>query len=115
MQYFVLIYFILFKKNILVLSIQAVSEEVRRQSSLFSVVLTTGGVGPTHDDVTFEAVADAFGDACELREEIAGFVEEFVQGAGADRSHPGYKLATVPSRYGFEFAFDYFLCELAFL
>ncbi len=72
------------------------------------MVLTTGGVGPTHDDVTFEAVADAFGDACELREEIAGFVEEFVQGAGADRSHPGYKLATVPSRYGFEFAFKFF-------
>ncbi len=78
------------------------------------MVLTTGGVGPTHDDVTFEAVADAFGDACELREEIAGFVEEFVQGAGADRSHPGYKVATVPSRYGFEFALNVIFCEFAF-
>ncbi|HKO49277.1 MAG TPA: molybdopterin-binding protein [Polyangiaceae bacterium] len=37
------------------------ADEVRRLSADFDVVFTSGGVGPTHDDVTVEAVARAFG------------------------------------------------------
>jgi len=37
------------------------AEEVRRLSAEVDVVFTSGGVGPTHDDVTVEAVARAFG------------------------------------------------------
>ncbi len=36
------------------------AEEVRALSAKFDVVFTSGGVGPTHDDVTVEAVARAF-------------------------------------------------------
>jgi molybdenum cofactor synthesis domain-containing protein len=39
----------------------ALSAELRALSASFDVVLTSGGVGPTHDDVTIDAVADAFG------------------------------------------------------
>jgi len=37
------------------------ADEIRRMSADFDVVFTSGGVGPTHDDVTVEAVARAFG------------------------------------------------------
>jgi hypothetical protein len=35
--------------------------QVRRQSQVFDIVITSGGVGPTHDDVTIKSVAEAFG------------------------------------------------------
>ncbi len=40
---------------------ESIAEAVLRQSSRCDVVLTTGGIGPTHDDVTVGAVGGAFG------------------------------------------------------
>lgn len=39
----------------------AIEDEVRRAAALADVVFTSGGVGPTHDDVTIECIASAFG------------------------------------------------------
>ena len=41
--------------------IPAIRREVEELSRSADVVFTSGGVGPTHDDVTIEAVAQAFG------------------------------------------------------
>jgi molybdenum cofactor synthesis domain-containing protein len=40
--------------------VATLAEELRTLSANFDVVFTSGGVGPTHDDVTVEAVARAF-------------------------------------------------------
>lgn len=41
--------------------LDAIGKEARDFSSAFDFVFTTGGVGPTHDDITMEGIAQGFG------------------------------------------------------
>src|ERR1700761_367009 len=45
----------------------------------FDYVFTTGGIGPTHDDITAQAVADAFGVALVLHPEAKRIMETHYQ------------------------------------
>ena len=42
--------------------VDVIAEELRKFSRDFSLVLTSGGIGPTYDNVTYEAAAAAFDD-----------------------------------------------------
>ena len=47
--------------EILLDDVPSLASAIARLSATYGVVVTSGGVGPTHDDVTIEAVAQAFG------------------------------------------------------
>ena len=62
---------------------------VKYYSEKHDYVFTTGGIGPTHDDITAAAVAEAFGASVVLNEEAAELI-------GGERDHPRMKMAMIP-------------------
>uniref|UniRef100_A0A8B9CPF7 FAD synthase n=1 Tax=Anser brachyrhynchus TaxID=132585 RepID=A0A8B9CPF7_9AVES len=74
--------------------VEAIAGEVAAFAARFTFVLTSGGVGPTHDDVTFEAVAKAFGERVVPHPELAALVHDVFGETAARR--PAMKLARVP-------------------
>jgi molybdenum cofactor synthesis domain-containing protein len=66
------------KRVVMVLDdIETIADEVRKLSSTHDWLFTSGGVGPTHDDVTLAAVAHAFDVRIERREELASLLRGF--------------------------------------
>lgn len=55
--------------------VATIATEIASFSSRFTHVLTAGGIGPTHDDVTFEAVARAFGDELKPHPELQAAIQ----------------------------------------
>ncbi|MBA3393158.1 MAG: competence/damage-inducible protein A [Deltaproteobacteria bacterium] len=59
----------------------------------FDHVFTSGGVGPTHDDVTMEGIARGFGTRVVRQPELEGRVRAYW---GAKLAEPNLRLADVP-------------------
>lgn len=57
-------------------SVEDIAAELRRLLGLYEVVLVTGGLGPTADDVTREATAAALGRGLHHDEEVMAAIEE---------------------------------------
>lgn len=59
-------------------------------------VIVTGGLGPTNDDLTTEAVAKAAGRKLELRQHLKESLEEFFESMGRDMVEENLKQAYLP-------------------
>lgn len=73
-------------------SVDVIAEEVGRAAARTDFVLTTGGVGPTHDDVTVEGIARAFGLALELSEPLLALM----RGYGMPIDDTTSRMARIP-------------------
>ena len=74
----------------------AIQEAVREALSRADLVLVTGGLGPTVDDPTREAVAQAFGVETEYREELWEQIVEVVARYGRTPGENQKRQAYVP-------------------
>ena len=69
---------------------------VRDLSERYDLVFTSGGIGPTHDDMTTECVAEAFGVPVVLDPEADRRLVEHYEGTGLDYNDARRKMAHVP-------------------
>jgi len=77
--------------------VDVIAREVRELSATHDVLFTSGGVGPTHDDVTMEAVALAFGVPATPHAELQRMLEE-VYGAELTEGHRRMAVAPAGAR-----------------
>lgn len=74
--------------------VDLIASEVRALSGLFDYVLTSGGVGPTHDDVTMEGVAKGLGRRLLRDERMRALLENALRGRETNESH--LKMTELP-------------------
>jgi molybdenum cofactor synthesis domain-containing protein len=73
--------------------LETIAEEVRYCAQRFDFVITSGGVGPTHDDVTIAGVAAALGREVVIHPQL----EALIRGHFSERPNKaGLKMAEVP-------------------
>lgn len=76
--------------------VDEIAREVRKFASLFSVVITTGGIGPTHDDVTMQGIAKAFEEDLVLNEELVRLISGVYELSEHQIKSSHLKMARVP-------------------
>lgn len=81
------------KVSIIPDDVDVIANEVKQFSAAYRYVFTSGGVGPTHDDVTYEGIAKALGEGVHVD---SGILEAFKTLYGRSDGGPLAKFATVP-------------------
>lgn len=84
---------------------EVIIKHVREVSSKCDYVFTTGGIGPTHDDITAEAIAEAFYLPYLKNDIIYKILEEYYTSIGEKLNNARQKMAYTPE--GVELIFNH--------
>ena len=74
----------------------AIVEAVNALRARCDYLFTTGGIGPTHDDITVDAVAEALGVAVEIHPEARAILERYYESRGG-LNEARLRMARVPA------------------
>ncbi|KAI5695264.1 hypothetical protein M8J75_013502 [Diaphorina citri] len=79
--------------------VRTIANEIRTFSEQNDYVVTTGGIGPTHDDVTYESLSLAFDQPLSLHPELVKFWTQFYPAQNPPTPGPteaAYKFSNCP-------------------
>ncbi|MEM9844321.1 MAG: molybdopterin-binding protein [Pseudomonadota bacterium] len=69
---------------------------VRALSEAFDHVFTSGGIGPTHDDITADCVARALGAEIDIREDARALLAAHYDAQGIELNEARLRMARIP-------------------
>jgi len=74
----------------------AIVAAVNGLRSAYDYVITTGGIGPTHDDITVDSIAAAFGVPVITHPEARAILEKYYRDRGLEFTEARLRMARVP-------------------
>ncbi len=74
----------------------AIVAAVQALSEGFDHVFTSGGIGPTHDDITADCIAEAFGASIDVRADARALLEAHYQRTGMELNAARLRMARIP-------------------
>ena len=74
----------------------AIVAAVRALSDGFEHVFTSGGIGPTHDDITADCIAEAFGAHIDVREDARALLAAHYERQGTELNEARLRMARIP-------------------
>ena len=67
-------------------------------STKFDYLFTSGGIGPTHDDITTDCVAEAFGRRVSVRSDAFNILKKYYDGKGIELNEARLRMARIPEK-----------------
>ena len=74
----------------------AIIAAVKALSNGYSHVFTSGGIGPTHDDITADCIAAAFGAVIDVRDDARALLQAHYDRSGQELNAARLRMARIP-------------------
>jgi molybdenum cofactor synthesis domain-containing protein len=74
----------------------AIVDALNALRAKYTYIFTTGGIGPTHDDITADCVAEAFGVPLEFHPDAVAVIKERLAKTGGELNQARLRMARIP-------------------
>ena len=76
----------------------AIVDAVKSLSERYDHVFSSGGIGPTHDDITADCMAEAFGQSIDVRDDARALLAELYERTGRELNEARLRMARIPDQ-----------------